>query len=58
MKNVKTVEVKIHAVMIEKLLLLLLRQFINNRQKPHKNSHPLVDTAEKKIVSTHVEQQK
>ena len=40
MKNVKTVEVKKYAVMKEKLPLLLLRQFINNRQKPRKNSNP------------------
>ena len=37
--------------MKEKLLLLLLRLFINNRQKPRKNSNPQIDTAEKKIFS-------
>ena len=40
MKNVKTVKVEKYGVMKEKLLLLLLRQFINNRQKPRKNSNP------------------
>ena len=49
MKKVKTIELKSYAVMKEKLLLLLLRQFNNNREKPRKNSNPLIDNAEKKI---------
>ena len=40
MKNVKTVEVKKYAVVKEKLLLLLLRQFVNNRENPRKDSNP------------------
>ena len=35
--------------MKENLLLLLLRQFINNRLKTRKNGNPQIDTAEKKI---------
>ena len=35
-KNIKTVEVKKYAALKEKLLLLLLRHFINNRHKPRK----------------------
>ena len=51
MKNVKAVEVKKYAIMKEKLLLLMLRQFINNRQNPRKNNNPQIDTTEKKMFS-------